>query len=283
MYTPTSSDALLKAVSLIITKRVNANALYCFGRHSTTIHNSSAVVREAAVHKDVIHYYLLLFTNANTLNLGADLSQLIAFKTNGACSVTLLIHKPKSVAPRNSNLYHFFRQVLTVGDLVYQCEKQPVYLEDMSSARNYVASERYWQQCYFRAKALLDVATHVAVNDADLLKATLFNQATSLLCLGLIEVFLGYRPNYFSLDFLFGLCRHFTRVADDVFPRSTAEEISLFQLLNSSPACLRHRSNLGKKADLLPLLESRCFQFLQETNILAEVYLMPYLSNQKIS
>ncbi|HEY0092398.1 MAG TPA: hypothetical protein VGB43_07925 [Flavobacterium sp.] len=276
MHTP-NHQLLLNTVSAIITGANPAIAIYCFGTRGTFLHDS-ALLNNTLKNHQCLHFDLLLLTKENKPNLCPDLAALVKLKTSGACTVAIVIHNPKSLQPKNPNRQNFFWQVMNHGRLIYKHPGTNAYTVKAEPIRDYHASARSWNTRYSHAKALLEAAPTLTAPEAMLVKFSLLNQAVSLTCLGLLEVFLGYRPNYFSIEFLFSLCTHFTRLPAEIFPNSSDEGRQMRQLLKLNPASLRHRSSASIHPHLLPELESRCNRFLTKANILAEVHLMPHVN-----
>jgi len=281
MCTPTNHDSSLQAITSIINKAVPANALFCFGRRSSVPFRSSALLPSSIVSQEKMHYDLLLVTDSETRTLCTDIMNLVNVQMKGACEITLLMHRLTELCPQNVNMQHFFWHVLQSGEALSQQFANPPYTVSERPVRDYGKSERYWNERYFLAKTLLDTEKAVTGAYSGLIKCSMLNQAVCLICLGLIEVFLGYRPNYCSRKFLFQLCGHFSALPKDVFPIALHEDQKVLQLLDINPGHLRHRATMSVDARLLTILEYRCNQFLTEATIMAEVHLMPYLSNTK--
>ena len=68
---------------------------------------------------------------------------------------------------------------------------------------------------------------------------SLISQAVEQLCLGLIYVFLGYRPKQHSLHHLVDLCSNFTQEVDHIFPRQTEQDKNIFSVLSKSSSTAR--------------------------------------------
>lgn len=74
----------------------------------------------------------------------------------------------------------------------------------------------------------------------ELVQEVLLHQAVEQLCLGLINTFLGYRPHYFALGYLFDLCENFSTLTTAIFPRYTMEDKRLFKRLTANLSQLRY-------------------------------------------
>jgi hypothetical protein len=119
--------------------------------------------------------------------------------------------------------------------------------------------------------------------DTELIQESMLNIAVEQICLGLIDVFLGYQPNHFSLAFLFDICEIFTSLTSEIFPRTTEEDKKLFDLLKMHPSSLRW-ANLKTSSFLnTELLEKRCNLFYERACGLVESELerLENLENKK--
>ncbi|UZJ63717.1 hypothetical protein OKW96_14895 [Sphingobacterium sp. KU25419] len=96
------------------------------------------------------------------------------------------------------------------------------------------------------------------------MKVLLYNQAIEQACLGLLEYYLGYKPYQYNLMHLYDLCCSFWSFPNDIFPRSTIEEIDLFNNLVNTVKDIRYKGNTDMDWDEVYRYEARCERFIEE-------------------
>jgi HEPN domain-containing protein len=96
-----------------------------------------------------------------------------------------------------------------------------------------------WKQRYFRAEAFMDAAECIWIDQDETVVLSLIGQAVEQICLGLIYVFMGYRPKQHSLHHLVDLCNNFTKEVDHIFPRQTEQDRNIFSVLSKSSSSAR--------------------------------------------
>lgn len=260
------ADAML--VSRLITSFLDAQGIYCFGKRRFSEAFESIASPDAAPEEHV-HFYLLVVAQKVPANAAADLSNLIKRKTRGRCTATVLVHTMKSLRGRKPEHQYFFWKAMAEGTALYEADGYQRPIAATAPPKRDVAALRfYWQERNRLAGHFIEAAYAIEA-DADAFKASLLHQAAAQLCLGLINTFLGYRPNHFSLGYLFELCECFTPLTRDFFPRRAAEETALFEMLAKHPSQLRHEVQSHEHGSNIMLLERRCKSFLEKAWVLA--------------
>src|SRR5690606_41588957 len=70
------------------------------------------------------------------------------------------------------------------------------------------------------------------------------------LCIALIYKYMHYHPTHFHLGYLFDLCKSFTNIGEEIFPRQSEEDQELFQIL-SRPRSEEHTSELQSRENIV--------------------------------
>lgn len=260
------ADAIL--VSGLIASFLVAQGIYCFGtRRFSDAFESIATL--GGPREEHVHFYLLVVAQNVPANAAADLSNLIKRKTRARCTATVLVHTVKSMHGKKPEHLYFFWKAMSEGTVLYEADRyeRPVPVT-APPKRDVAALQRYWQERK-RLAGLFIEAAYAIEADADAFKASLLHQAAAQLCLGLINTFLGYRPNHFSLGYLFELCECFTPLTRDFFPRRATEETALFEMLAKHPSQLRHEVQSHEHGSNIMVLERRCKAFLEKAAVLA--------------
>lgn len=257
-------------ITTIITTALSTYGIYCFGERKT--HEAQKSVYSQTKPTSATHYYVLVIVSTMPQNIMADLGFLIKTQTKGRCTATLLIHTLRDLRRDKTKQASFFQKIIFEG---------VTWFEDWSNttAPNLASAsiikckeiESYWLDRKIIVDGLIDSATTLDPNDADILKITFLHQAVEQLSLGLIHTFLGYRPHHFALPYLFELCDLFTPIASELFPRKTRQELTFLKPLFRSINDMRHLKVVGKNTPQLPLMEERCTEFYKQAVQVIEV------------
>ncbi|TDE42228.1 hypothetical protein E0I26_13830 [Flavobacterium rhamnosiphilum] len=261
----------LQTVKNIIVESISISGMYCFGKKKK-IQSVLNPFSENSSKKDKhTHFYLLVLTNEYIINAVADISDIVKTKTEGRYTVTLLLHKAKSVHFLTPHQLYFYHEVLTKGYKVYEHENVLLNIDFNETPKRKVDYLRsYWKNRIKIAETFLRSENQIDYTDTGFVQESMMHIAVEQICLGLINVFLGYHPDHFSMAYLFDICEVFTPLTSDVFPRTTSEDKKLFDLLKAHPSALRWGST--KRSCLLDteLLEKRCNLFHERACELVE-------------
>ncbi len=253
----------------IITSLAETYAIYSIAHHNLFF--ASQGIGSLETQQDSSHYYLLVFVKTIPNNAQADIAYAISQETQGRCKATPLLHTLKSVRRDKARQRYFFQNAINGGALFFGNwnGKFPFDIA-LKTERNADKIRKYWQNRTFIALALLEAEFTIDNDNVDELKVSMLHQAVEQLCLGLIFVFLGYRPNHFALGYLFDLCDLFTPLASDFFPRKAKEEAAIFKELCRHASQLRHSSLRFQYGNNTMLLERRCKSFYKSAVQLGE-------------
>lgn len=156
-------------------------------------------------------------------------------------TVLLLVHTDQSLQKSLNSNNRFFHNLLRLGEQVYHKEglTNELVLSEYDPSNTSLDCQMHWHQRYYRAEAFIDAAECIWIDQDESVVLSLIGQAVEQLCLGLIYVFLGYRPKQHSLHHLADLCNNFTREVDHIFPRQTEQDKNVFAVLNKSSSSAR--------------------------------------------
>jgi hypothetical protein len=261
----------LQTVSNIIVESISTSGIYCFGEKKQIQAIQNPFQESVSKQKEHTHFYLLVFTNEIIANAVADISIVIKTKTEGRYTVTLLLHKATSVRFLTPHKLYFFYEVLTKSQTVYEHVNVPPNIAfDGIPKRKLDSIRSHWNNRNIVATTFLESENQIDGNNTELIQESMLHIAVEETCLGLIDVFLGYQPNHFSLAYLFDICEIFTPLTSEIFPRKTEEDKKLFDLLKIHPSSLRW-ANLKTSSFLhTELLEKRCNLFCERAYGLVE-------------
>jgi len=262
----------LELITTIITDTIETMAIYYFGKRSINQSLTNTILDESQVNFENSHYYLFVIVNQYTPDAAANLADRIKRQTGGQHTATILLHKKTSLKQKRGDQQFFFLNIMQSAPLIFRKEENiPYMIVEETPARNLNSTIHYASS----RKRNVSTIWGWVYNDCDLdssveVKASGLHQVMEQMCLALIRVFLGYTPNYFSLDHLFNLCAYFTTITTDFFPLKTPEDQSLFKILKQQPSILRF-SRADDVEDLdYQLLEIKCTNFIKQAEILIQ-------------
>lgn len=267
-------NAGLQTVKNIIIESISTSGMYCFGERKKNQSVLNPLSENNSKRERNTHFYLLVLTDEHIIKTVSDVSDVIKTKTKGRYTVTMLLHKGKSGNYLTPHQLYFYHAVLTKGYKVYERENMPpnIAFEEVPK-RNIDYIRSYWKNRSIVANNFLKGQYHVDYTNTGEVQESMLHITVEQICLGLINVFLGYHPNYFSMAYLFEICEIFTPLTSEIFPRTSGEDKRLFELLKANPSALRW-VNL-KKSCLVDtdLLAKRCKLFHEQACLLVEAEL----------
>lgn len=264
----------LQLISNIIIERISTSGIYCFGEKKKTQAVQNPFQESLSKHKEHTHFYLLVITNEIIENASFDIADTIKTKTDGRYTVTLLLHKTTSIRFLAPHKMFFFHEALTKSQMVYEHVNVPPNIAfDEIPIRNLESIRSHWSNRKRIAEVYLESENQIDGSDTEVIQEAMMHTAVEQLCLGLIDVFLGYNPNHFSIAYLFDLCEIFTDLTSEIFPRNTQEDKELFDLIKAHPSKLRWTRLKTMNFLHTELLQKRCNLFQQKAIELAEAEL----------
>lgn len=271
METKTTSQVsnLQQQASEVIKNYIATSGIYSFATKTATNTTLNAFKEDKKTANTQTHLFLLVITEETKNNATADLADLIA-GTIPNCNATLLLHKATSLRQLTANQKWFFNHIMTNGTQIWINKNHPPYLHlDKEPTRKPELSELYWNNRVRIAKTYLESEHQIETSGMECVQHSMQHIAVEQICLGLIEVFLGYHPNHYALAYLFNLCSIFTTLPEDIFPTKTEEDQLLYKLLTTNFHTLRHAKTNYHSFTYTELLSKRCGEFIENAQIAA--------------
>lgn len=218
-----------------------------------------------------INYDLLVVTNETAGIYPNKISQLIAEKSKGIITTTIIVTTPKRIeqALYKGNL--FLHRILKEGTLVYSDPQFLIEIPDQvkPSEEDIQKIKRDFSIRQSRAHGFLRATTEVEGDD-DATELSLQHLALQQICLGAIYVMLGLRPDNTKLKNLLDLCSNFSDAPDFCFPRKNEEDQKLFNKLIKSTQDLRFRTSDRRSLVDADILLTRSQAFINEMEHVVE-------------
>ncbi|WP_026705035.1 hypothetical protein [Flavobacterium soli] len=253
----------------IITDYIPTDGIYCFGKKETG-HSEDLVDGFSKDKVRQTQLYLLVLVKSTRANASADLSAIINTKTDARVKATVLVHKTASLKRAVGDQHYFFSKVILEGELLYQADgyRCPIKNKKLPQ-RDPSFAEQFMVERGAIANIFLEAHAERASCTMSTVDQVMLNLVAEHTCLGLIRVFLGYTPNYFSLNYLVNLCRFFTSLPDQFFPRNSEEDERLFRMVSTPPSSMRFKYEWEVNDTDMDFLSGRCSEFVRVAQELA--------------
>lgn len=263
-------DKGLQIIKAYLSESLTLAGLYCFGIHHQNSMYCNALSGDI-INEQQTHYYLLVICTESKENIIADLSDIIKKKSKGQYTVTLLIHRLRSIKQLSMDKCYFFYQAMSKGlNLMEDSGLPPIFQNSEEPERPILKIKSYWKNRGKVSEVFLNSQKMVDGNHTEPIQEVMLQIAMENTALALINTFLGYRPIYFHLSYLFELVDLFCPFAREIFPRNTEQEIKYFDLLSKNISKLRS-ANLGTVDYLATtLLQRRCQLFYEKAAVFIE-------------
>lgn len=261
-------DCSLSLIASEITSFMKTRAIYCFGYKRSE--NEDYLKDGNQYYKRPIgnRYYILAFYDEVKDDAVQRILGRIYGKYGKNNEVVLLLHSYKSVKNKTDNQKYFFNNVIENGICIYENPKGATF-DTGAVNRSADLSESYWQDRIHAADVFLQMASELNTDGNALIKNSMLHSATEQLVLGLLYFFTGYKPNRFSLRFLFDLLNYLTDInlADEFLDD---EGKKLLKQLAVNPEMLKHNQlTIGNYTES-KLLEEKCVTIFNRSKLLVE-------------
>ena len=199
------------------------------------------------------------------------ISQLIAEKSKGLITTTIIVTTPKRIeqALYKGNL--FLHRILKEGTLVYSSPQLLIEIPDhvKPSEVDIQKIKRDFSIRQSRAHGFLRATAEVEGDD-EATELSLQHLALQQICLGAIYVMLGLKSDCLKLGYLLDLCSNFSDAPDSCFPRKNEEDHNLFHKLINSLQDLKFRSSERRSLVDVDILLTRSQAFIKEMENIVE-------------
>ena len=218
-----------------------------------------------------INYDLMVVANETAGIYPNKISQLIAEKSKGLITTTIIVTTPKRIeqALYKGNL--FLHRILKEGTLVYSDPQFLIEIPDQVKPpeEDIQKIKRDFSIRQSRAHGFLR-ATFEVEGDDDATELCLQHLALQQICLGAIYVMLGLRPDNTKLKYLLDLCRNCSDAPSKFFPRKSDEDKSLYKKLVNALHEVRFRTSDRRGLVDVDILLTRSEAFIKEMENIVE-------------
>jgi hypothetical protein len=242
---------------------LNPHAIYLISQKSTTSLHTNLLFPQRHYHA-YSHWNLAVISDPLPPNAIADLTESIAQKSHGAATVTIVHYTPSSISTQGQHQW-FLHQVMTKTNRLHSNKSKMKALKFTDTpTRNPQTLQKFWLDRKYNATSLMEAENAIENPSGGKVQIVLLHAAMEQLCLGLIYVFLGYTPQNYGLGYLLSVCDIFTDVANDIFPRQSAEDQRLLRLLSTNLHSLRKYGGDASDTDV-EVLRALVWRFQEQS------------------
>jgi hypothetical protein len=255
-------DLALSEVGTVIADFFRTRAIYCFGY--TVIHNQDEVIKTGYFRKKLprYHFYLLVLNMEHKENAASVLQSHIREKFQDRYKVTILNHRVHYLSKQSQNQKHFFDTITTNGLLIYNNPLYPMYCKIFGVARDLEFSKNYWQNRILAAEHFLILVQDSNEPEVSLIINSVLQQCIKQIAAGLIDLFLGYHPNKYSVSYLFALVQYLD-IIELPFDLNNEIERVAYQLLSASSDMILHKNLRSENTEDSDFLFGKCEKFFE--------------------
>jgi hypothetical protein len=265
-YSASFQQSLDHIVKQVLAK-YNAECIYLLSEQYTG-YSRRACFLESSVNEDSFVCNLFIISGNHT--------QGISSLTKDRLTAHLLVHDRESVSKAISSGNRFFLTVLQTASLLYK--RKGIIIPPISSfnwEKIYLKAKSRWEYRLRMAKGFLKAAneSHHEICYEQEIALSLLTQFCEQICLGLIQVFLGYKPNTANIRSLMTLSKLCTDEVCNILHTLTENDRYLLKLLNNSLNDIRFKEDCDVSFENVHELIYRCEYLLERLEILCGVEL----------
>lgn len=239
----TSQQVPLLEVLGEVIRLVEPEKVICFGTrtHSTQIWSCFLPALREPI---TTEYDILIVTRENDKAKHEEICRRVRDLSNSQVTLVPIVHSLESVNRELALGNFFFCTLYHKGVLLYNNRStQLVSLGEYNrDALSLPAVEKLWKKGWDLSNKFLDSAQYCLSKEMHDLAVLMLHQATEQMCLTIINVYMGYRPETNSLEKLLAIIENFSLLTITAFPRITTDEVKLFELLENAYTQIRYHN-----------------------------------------
>lgn len=259
----------LDLVRNIILKELKTLKIYCFGERKGIQERQN--ISEAALLKSFHHYDLLIITEKNAQIYPNQISQVIYEKTAGKIATTIIITSVAKVELALKKGNRFLNRICQAAKEIYaDPDFSLTFSRSQTSQKETLLNlKKDFFLREHRSSCFLEAAGKMAGED-DATEVSLQYMAIQQICLGVLYVVLGFRPDCLKIEYLLDLCSNFSDAPVDCFPQKSENDKRLFKMLTGSLNEVQFRTSNKRSFVDVDLLFNRSETFHRDMKAIAE-------------
>ncbi|WP_431217161.1 HEPN domain-containing protein [Puia sp. P3] len=246
-------DLITPTIQKIVDK-IKPEIIICYGSRTTTLIESGIFVMENGSREREFHTFdLLIITSDELKPEHINIVETAEKEAISPIKVHCMTHKIGYVNGAVRNSVRFFCSVILKGRVLFdRGEKKLIECENIPEQDLAVT----WEWWYDLAQKYLGLADHAFGNGWYKQTAFLAHQVVESTCIGLLQVFTGYRARSHNIRRLLKLTQTFSVLPGTIFPSVTCEERTILSLLTNAYLDTRYKTGYEiSKADTAVVLD----------------------------
>ena len=265
-----NSKSLQQPLDYIIKQvldKYNAECIYLLSEENTSCTRRGCFLAPSVSEENFV-CNLFIISGNNTRGISAF--------TKDRLTAHLLVHDRESVSRAITSGNRFFLTVLQTASLLYKREGITIpHIMPYDWQKIYIKAKSRWEYRLRMAKGFLNAAneSHHEIGYEQEIALFLLTQFCEQICLGFIQVFLGYKPSTANIRSLMTLSKLCTAEVCNILNTLTENDRYLLKLLSNNLNDIRFKEDDHVDFDDVNQLIYRCEYLLERLEILCEVEL----------
>ncbi len=179
--------------------------------------------------------------------------------SNDMVRLITVVHSVDAVNENLENGNLFFTTLYQSGILIYDHNTTPLSEPALKTiSETFTMANRRKGDL---ARLFFETACDAMQKERHEIAVFALHQAVELTCTALLRTCLGYKPNTHSINKLFMLLENTPVRIDSIFPRTAAEDVAVFNILQRGYSDVRYKEEYSVTGDKVTMLIARVRQF----------------------
>lgn len=270
-YIAESQQMLIQETISEIAEAVTPEKIVCYGIRIESSRHWSSFGQEPE-DKVLTALDLLIILHEKDKGKRESVSDIVENLSSDSIKLIAVVHSIDAV---NTNLEAgnpFFETLYQRGILVYDDNCVPLSMPS-SESLNGIERPAFNLNNHRKldlARMFYETACDCVTDGRNDVGVFILHQAVELTCIALLRTCLGYRPTTHNIKKLFLLIDNITPDVSQLFPRSTKQEIEIFNTLQRAYSDVRYKDGYTVLTDRVTILLERVSELLTITSTLCQ-------------
>lgn len=270
-YIAESQQMLIQETISEIAEAVTPEKIVCYGIRIESSRHWSSFGQEP---QDNVFTALDLLIILHEKDKGKreSVSDIVENLSSDSIKLIAVVHSMDAVNTNLETGNPFFDTLYQRGILVYDNNRVPLSMPS-SESLNGIERAAFNQNNHRKldlARMFYETACDCVTHGRTDVGVFMLHQAVELTCIALLRTCLGYRPTTHNIKKLFLLIDNITPDVSQLFPRSTTQEIEIFNTLQRAYSDVRYKDGYTASADRFFILLDRVRELLMIASTLCQ-------------
>lgn len=258
-HLPVEKQEQLREITAIIVKAVDPEKVILFGSHATGRWVEDRFTEGGIMYEYVSDYDILVVTKPGDKRRDYEVQDIVENRCRYKTPVNVIVHEIEYINKQLSEGQYFFSDIEREGIMLYDAgtvslvERRPLKAGEAKAIAQKNFDQWYGSAVNFLSASIMMSSTLPALKES----VFVLHQAAERTYHAILLVFTGYKPKTHNLDKLLRYTKRFAVELSGVFPRNSAEEKRLFDLLLRAYIDARYSADYVITQEELTLLSER--------------------------